>query len=476
MRGQIGLFFLSVGFSRGVQCGASDPPFYLAADPAYTIVDSVLDSLRFTLNRTLTTCDRGHIVSKASFLDTEGEVMEWHDFGKLEGPGWAANSLGGAYEIHRWGGFLGEEDWRTTALGILDHVLDHGFIDYETGFISGYRNIATGKMVLNYQNDSDWFCPGSMAKNAFQLLLLSDELEGDTRCERMRNAAVRCAEWIATHLEEVPNGWFARRCTPSGKIYRMSPNGGEDPFWQTSGDSVFTVQLQVELTRRGLADYRKEIAGRIEVFMEKGGFFASSNHDTYDKRENVVYAVAFRTLLAAADLLESPEIRRFAFDKCLKGLDRFKIREDRNGVKTQGLLYMEKSWDTSYFWENAESSLAYFEAAAAIRDPSPEEARQDELDGLTILRAVAKHHYGPHGFLTEGVDWNNHVGQKHHVDGALFGAIRYTEPFLNNQHIAEPTLFYLERLARTQVENRKTEWLDCEGNLLLRQAVRSGTE
>ncbi len=38
------------------------------------------------------------------------------------------------------------------------------------------------------------------------------------------------------------------------------------------------------------------------------------------------------------------------------------------------------------------------------------------------------------------MDWNNHVGQQHHFDNAEFGAIKYTEPFLNNLHIVEPTL------------------------------------
>ena len=86
-------------------------------------------------------------------------------------------------------------------------------------------------------------------------------------------------------------------------------------------------------------------------------------------------------------------------------------------------------------------------------------SREFELTGLTILRAAAKHHYGPHGFLTEGVDWNDHVGQQHHIDQAKYGAIQYTEPFLNNQHIAEPTLFYLEKLAGEG-------WRDAEGNVL----------
>ncbi|NQU25055.1 MAG: hypothetical protein HQ567_27530 [Candidatus Nealsonbacteria bacterium] len=143
------------------------------------------------------------------------------------------------------------------------------------------------------------------------------------------------------------------------------------------------------------------------------------------------------------------------------------MHEDRNGVATKGLLYMEKSWDTSYLWENAEAALVFFEAAADSRRRDPKLSRRCELDGLVILRAISKHHHGPHGFLTEGVDWNNHVGQQHHIGQAEFAAIRYTEPFLNNQHIVEPTLFYLENLAKKSIEDDATTWRDLEGNVLL---------
>jgi hypothetical protein len=44
------------------------------------------------------------------------------------------------------------------------------------------------------------------------------------------------------------------------------------------------------------------------------------------------------------------------------------------------------------------------------------------------------------------VDWNNHVGQQHHIDGALYGAVQYTEPLLNNLHFLGPTLYYLEKV------------------------------
>ena len=116
--------------------------------------------------------------------------------------------------------------------------------------------------------------------------------------------------------------------------------------------------------------------------------------------------------------------------------------------------------------------MAYFEAAAEIRDLGPAQSRDFEIDGLVILRAIAKHHYGPYGFLTEGVDWNNHVGQEHHIDGEEFGAIRYTEPLLNNQHLVEPTLFYLPNLARHAAGPDAREWRDLEGNVdTLRQST-----
>jgi hypothetical protein len=203
--------------------------------------------------------------------------------------------------------------------------------------------------------------------------------------------------------------------------------------------------------------------------MRQGGIFGSINHDTYDAHENVAYSVAFRVLLSVSRTLGNEAIRSFAFSTCLGGLDPFKMKEDRNGVATKGLLYMEKSWPTAYLWENAEAALAYFEAALDLRTTMPEVSRSHERDGLTILRAISKHHHGPHGFLTEGVDWSNHVSEKHHIDGAFYGDIQYTEPFLNNQHITEPTLFYLKHLARFRL-NRKEglrEWRDLEDNLLL---------
>jgi len=455
--------------SVGVDAYGADAPqrtFYLPANPDYSVIQSSLDSLRFTLDKTLKEGGCGHLVSISSFVNPEAEVMGWHDFGNLEGPGWAANAVGGAWEIYTWGRWLGDRSKQERALRILDHMLDCGFLDEPTGFIRAYRETTTGRLVFNYKHHADWFCPGSMAKVAFQLLRFADDLpKSDPRCDRLRRMAVRTAEWITKNVEQVPNGWYPRRTTPEGKVYRKSPDGGDDPLWQSSADGLFIVQLQAALTKRRLADYRATLRQKTDVFRKAGGIFGSINHDTYDPHENVAYALAFRTLLLTSRVLKDDALRTFAYDTCLAGLDAFKMTEDRNGVATRGLLFMEKSWDTAYLWENAEAALAYFEAAVDRRHDKAR-AREYMLDGLTILRAAAKHHYGPHGFLAEGVDWNNHVGQRHHIGQQKFGAIQYTEPFLNNQHIAEPTLFYLEHLAPQRTRRGVTEWRNLEGNIL----------
>ena len=159
-----------------------------------------------------------------------------------------------------------------------------------------------------------------MAKIGFQLLLFADELEKGPRATRMREAARLCAEWIHQNVSSAPNGWFPRRTTPEGKLYRKSPGREEDPFWQSSADGLYILQLQAALTERKLADYRKELRASTEIFMRAGGFFASINHDTYDPHENVAYSVAFRTLLLVSRVLEDPAIRDFAYAKCLAGL------------------------------------------------------------------------------------------------------------------------------------------------------------
>jgi len=111
--------------------------FYLPENPKYTILDSARDSVRFA-EGTLIPFD-GKLACKSSFVDQAGSIMHWHDFGDLEGPGWAANAVGGAYELYSFAQYTEDTRLADKALLLLDHVLEDGFIDDKTGFIKGYR-------------------------------------------------------------------------------------------------------------------------------------------------------------------------------------------------------------------------------------------------------------------------------------------------------------------------------------------------
>ncbi len=176
-----------------------------------------------------------------------------------------------------------------------------------------------------------------------------------------------------------------------------------------------------------------------EAYTQGSGFFGSINHDTYDQNECVAYATAFRILRQAGQVFNQPEWTDFAYRVALPGLDHFRMESDQNGVPIRGLLWMEKSWNTAYLWENAEAAQAYLEAWQETRQPGLLQR------ALGILEGLAPHHHGTSGFLTEGVDWDNCVGRRHHVRRARYGDIRYTEPLLNNLQLLEPTLTYFQQ-------------------------------
>ena len=363
---------------------AGNPPqertFYVAADPAYTIADSVLDSLRFTMNKTLVLDGKGHLVSISSFVNPEGEVMGWHDFGNLEGPGWAANAVGGAWEIYRCGALLGPAGLAgPTRSAILDHVLDCGFIDEATGFIRGYRETTTGKFCLNYKHNSDWFCPGSMAKIAFQLLLFADELgerpAGATGCgrwpSRMRRLDRPERRARAQRLVPAPHH-SGRQGLPQIARRRqrslLADLGRRAVHPATAGGADRSASWPI--TARSLREKTARLhGGRRHLRQHQSRHLRSA-------RERRLLRRVPHPAAGLAGARRTRRIREFAYEKCLAGLDQFKMREDRNGVATKGLLYMEKSWDTAYLWENAEAALAYFEAAAdtATHEPGPEPA------------------------------------------------------------------------------------------------------
>ncbi len=418
----------------------ASPRFFLSENPQYTILDSLHDSVRFA--RHCLVKYRGHLCQRATFVDSEGRPVEWHDFGVLEGPGWASNAIGGAQNLYIYGRMMGQVDVQREALAVLDHVLDDGFIDWDSGFIKGYRHIPSDRLCLNYKSTDDWFCAGSMAHMGDQLLRFSMLLGEDERSGRMRRAALQCASWISERVQPASNGWIPRRSCPDGSPCRLNPEGGEDILFDASADGLYALDLWGDLVAAGMADYRGRLRELAAVVMAEGGIFGSINHDTYDRHESVAYATSFRTFRRLATLLNDESMRAFAFDAALEGLRQFEMREDRHGVPTQGLLWMERSWDTAYLWENAEAAQAYLEA---WQDTG---FKRYQRKALTLLRGIARHHHGPHGFLTEGVDWNNHVGSRHHFGGAEFGDIQYTEPLLNNLHHAEPALNYLSMALR----------------------------
>ncbi|MGC9467460.1 MAG: hypothetical protein ACP5HS_02620 [Anaerolineae bacterium] len=379
----------------------------------------------------------------STFVDLDGTVMHWHDFGDLEGPGWAANAMGGAHLLYRWGCYVQDSSIMDRALQLANHVLLDGFIR-EDGAIWPYWDLAAGHFCLNYAHTNDWLCPGSLAKVGVQMLDLADSLERDSPDEagvahpalvtRLRETAEGLADWLADRVAALPNGWVPRRITEEGEPYAFTPEGDDDPVFDHSADGLYLLALWIRLGREALA------VPLGDAFVNAGGFWGSLNHDTYDDYENVAYAVAFRVLREGAAAFFRPAWRDFAYEVALPAMDAFRMDENRHGVVTQGLFWMERSWDTAYLWENAEVAQAYLEAWQERDD-------EDYLDtALATLTAIAHHHTGELGFLTEGIDWNNHVSQRHHVNLAYYGAIRYTEPLLNNLQVVGPTLTILQSL------------------------------
>lgn len=392
------------------------------------IAHSAAESVRFALH-SLVPCD-GHLRAVSSFVNPNGEAQLWHEFGPLEGPGWAANSLGGAAVLLRYGRANAREDCIQAGNALIEHTLAH-FVDREGKLVWLYRDVRDGAFYLNFRHNSDWFCPGSVARIVVQMLECADRTDIGVLKHQLMSCADSTSRWLTEITPILPNGWYPRRITPEGSLYPYAAEGGDDPIFAISGDGTHLLWMWTELTRRGMGDHREPLQQGIEAFLSAGGFYGSVNHDTYDPQENVAYAIAFRTLIAAAQVLQRESLVQYALEQVLLGLERFIMHDDRNGVATKGLLYMEDSWDTAYLWENAEAALAYLEAYQLTGRPLYQCRAND------ILCAIAKHHYGEHGFLTEGVDWNNHVGQQHHIAGAKYGAIAYTEPLLNNLYHVE---------------------------------------
>jgi len=440
--------------------------FYLPEDPDNTVLDSAIASVRFAAK----VCDDpgdGSLRCQSMDAIPDGTLVAFRDR-MIDGVGYCTDSVFAANQLIRFGRLLDSPGMIRFGERLAMHAFNAGFFDDPTLPVRLYLVIGSNRFLDNLEGHETYIEPGHMARVGHQLLMLSDVVDA-AMAERARTAGLRIATW-AVGLERCANGWFPRRSTPEGRVFPNAADafgpvglGGPlafDPIHDRSGSGVLILQLLVEAHARGLHDFSGPIAETIKAFIDAGGHFGSTNSDTEDLEENVTYAMAFQALHAAGKLMQRSDWVEFAYDHCLAPLARFELVEDLNGLATKGLLYMEDSWNSACTWEIAEAAEAYL---VAYGDRG---SRTDLLKALTMLRGLAKHHHGPHGFLTEAVDWDGHSVVTRHMDGKRYSDIVTTHPFLNNLHVVEPTVTFLERFAVRSAADGSEAYYDPEGNRL----------
>jgi hypothetical protein len=441
--------------------------FYLPENPEYTVVQSALDAMRF-LRHVSEPDEAGHLLCRSIDATPDGRLARYR--GRfMEGVGYCADSIFGAHLMVRFGRVVQRPEFEAMGFSYLDHALEAGFFDDPDLPVRLYRDTETRKLLNNLEEHDGYLEPGHIARVATHLLRLAELDPDEQRADRCRAIAARTTSWVMA-VERCQNGWYPRHCTPDGRVFPFATNACgpvdmteltiEDPIHDQSGAGAFTLQLLASASSAGLVDATAALRADVDAFMRAGGFFGSTNTDTEDLRENVSYAIAFQALLAASDVLADPDVRGFAYDRCLEPLTRFELTRDLNGVATKGLLFMEESWNAACTWEMAEAAQAYLLAYADRRET------RHVLKALTMLRGMAMHHHGPFGFLTEAVDWDGHSTSTRHFPGERYGDIITTHPFLNNLHILQPTLTYLERFAIRIDEGEGAGFYDLEGNRL----------
>jgi hypothetical protein len=448
--------------------------FYLPEEPGYTIVSSALDTVRF-LFRVSDRDERDALVCRSIDATSDGELARYR--GRLmEGVGYCADSVFGAHMLVRLGRVVGRPEFEEAGLSYLDHVLAAGFFDDPDVPVKLYRDTETGALLDNLEGRAGYLELGHIARVGTHLLRISALDRDGGRAARCREIAGRTARWTQG-TERCENGWFARRCTPEGGVFPYAANafgpvdldelGRPDPISDRSGSGMFALELLTEATAQGLVDAGDAVRSGADAFVRAGGLFGSTNTDTEDPQENLSYAIAFQALVAAAELLGDPELRTFADERCLAPLERFELRRDLNGVATKGLLYMEDSWNAACTWEMAQAAQAYLVAGIGSGH------RPHVVKALTMLRGMALHHHGEHGFLTEAVDWDGHSTAARHFPGERYGDIATTHPFLNNLHVLEPTVCYLEHDALRVDDGDGPAFYDFEGNRLCSDPIEA---
>jgi hypothetical protein len=441
--------------------------FYLPEDPDYTVVASALDSVRFV--RHISQHDNaGRLFCASVDAGPDGALLRYRNR-LMEGTGYCADSVFGSHMLIRAGRVLERPELEEIGWSYLDHTLAAGFFDDPVVPVRLYRDVETGTFLDNLEARTEYVEFGHIARVAYQLLMITSLDIDDQRVARSKDAVRRTAEWIMA-AERCDNGWYPRRSTPEGSLYPYAPDAfgpvdlssiaSPDPIYDRSGAGVLATQLLAAATTARLVEATAVVRGDVATFMAAGGHFGSTNTDTEDLAENVSYALAFQALLDAAELLDDDAVRAFAYEQCLMSLANFELARDYNGTATKGLLLMEASWNAACTWEMAEAAQAYLVASRGRRQ------REHLFKALTILRGIAKHHHGEHGFLTEAVDWDGHSSITRHFPGERYGDIATTHPFLNNLHVLQPTVFLLENFAIRRQEADGTRYFDPEGNRL----------
>lgn len=442
--------------------------FYLPEDPDNTILDSAIASVRFVA---AVTDDPGDGSLRCRSMDAmpDGTLLPFRGR-MIDGVGYCTDTVFAANQLIRFGRLVENDQLVTAAERLASHALSAGFFTDPALPVRMYLDTDTGQFLDNLEARDQYIEPGHMARVGHQLLMLSDVLADPAMALAAQAAATRIADWIPT-LERCANGWFPRRATPDGRVFPLAADAfgpvalgaslPHDPIHDRSGVGSLIVQFLTEVHRRGIRNTTAQVTEAMDAFMSANGHFGSTNSDTEDLHENVSYAMGFQALHAAGAVFERPAWTAFAYERCLEPLARFELVEDINGLATKGLLYMEDSWNSACTWEIAEAAQAYLVSHA------DRGSRSDLLKALTMLRGLAKHHHGPHGFLTEAVDWDGHSVVTRHMDGMRFSDIVTTHPFLNNLHVLEPTVTFLEQFAiRARGDDGVEAYFDPEGNSL----------
>jgi len=391
---------------------------YLPEDPDYTVVDSVRDSVRFA-HYCLEPSNHGKWAARSSAVGPDGRPVAGHPLANLEGPGGEANALGGALTLYRWARFDQNHILEKVALGLLDHVLDDGFVTGD-GPVRPWRDMETGKFRLNAAGEEGWFSPAEQARIGLQMGWWADALPvADGRTERLRGLAARLGEIVRNNLADKAE-WLPARRSVRG-----------DSEGTAGAEGLYAAWLFMELAERGLGDWLEPGRELLDSFMRRGGIYGWEGDGDSSRGR----ALVIRVLRRAAERYRDPSFGDFALREILPPLEARLLRADLSGLPTMGLVTAGPDPSVALMADAAECSLACQEASEASGD------RNQLCEGVTMLRAIARVHHlqsEPHGFLAAGLELSNEP-----VAGVRADSV--TSPLYSNLLHVNAALHYLSR-------------------------------